>query len=450
MSHKMTSPSPSSQQRELVTGLKPPLKSALGSLTVRLEDELIRYRRSQLGETPPSAQRILFKRDLKSLDLIAIKAKAPTPAAQGAPPPVPKNPRLSRAESISPTISSIPQARPTGPVADLPNFEPAAPTAKSLVYREPDDYLESSEALLESLATEAATQPQAVVPEPEASGSFWPSSLSTPVGMGGLLLLLVLSGGLGYALTNPAAVGQLLNHPIFNAVRPGDQDTNATDPFATEPSGVAGDRSDPSTLGPDLASKEFFDLNLHTLSQVSVPKPPVAVPTASTATTTTASTPTNTATKTTTTTAAATPQTPTTTPDRLAIAPTPPASRPAATAAPRPAAAPAVPRSSAPAPSRPAAAPPARTPSPAASAPAPTTSSSSGSTAAPGTHYVVTDYTGDQSLSEARGVVGDAYVRNFPNGARIQLGAFDDSSSANQMVQELQSQGVPAQVYTTP
>jgi SPOR domain len=62
-------------------------------------------------------------------------------------------------------------------------------------------------------------------------------------------------------------------------------------------------------------------------------------------------------------------------------------------------------------------------------------------------YYVVTDYTGDPSLSKARQAIGDAYVRNFDDGAKVQMGAFEDSASAEQMARQLQQQGVPAQVY---
>jgi hypothetical protein len=61
--------------------------------------------------------------------------------------------------------------------------------------------------------------------------------------------------------------------------------------------------------------------------------------------------------------------------------------------------------------------------------------------------YVVTDYTGDSSLQNARSAVGGAYVRNFSDGARIQMGAFSQESSARNLVQQLQGQGIPARVY---
>ncbi|MBE9113914.1 SPOR domain-containing protein, partial [Nodosilinea sp. LEGE 07298] len=63
-------------------------------------------------------------------------------------------------------------------------------------------------------------------------------------------------------------------------------------------------------------------------------------------------------------------------------------------------------------------------------------------------YYVVTDYNGAASLESARGAVGDAYVRDFSNGTRIQMGAFSQESSARNLVNQLQGQGIPAQVIS--
>jgi hypothetical protein len=61
-------------------------------------------------------------------------------------------------------------------------------------------------------------------------------------------------------------------------------------------------------------------------------------------------------------------------------------------------------------------------------------------------YYVVVDYSGDTSLTAARQVIGDAYVRNFSTGAKIQMGAFSQPSAAQNLVQQLQQQGISAQV----
>lgn len=63
-------------------------------------------------------------------------------------------------------------------------------------------------------------------------------------------------------------------------------------------------------------------------------------------------------------------------------------------------------------------------------------------------YYVITDYSGSQSLESARSAVGDAYVRNIAGGTKIQMGAFSQESSARNLAEQLQQQGIPAQVYT--
>lgn len=60
---------------------------------------------------------------------------------------------------------------------------------------------------------------------------------------------------------------------------------------------------------------------------------------------------------------------------------------------------------------------------------------------------MITNYTGDPSLNKVREVVTDAFVRNFKDGARIQLGAFDNAETAQRYIQELQQQGVTSQLY---
>jgi cell division septation protein DedD len=62
-------------------------------------------------------------------------------------------------------------------------------------------------------------------------------------------------------------------------------------------------------------------------------------------------------------------------------------------------------------------------------------------------YYVVTPYSGDPSLETAREAVPEAYVRNFDTGASVQLGAFSDPAKAEELVQQLESQGIPAEIY---
>jgi len=65
----------------------------------------------------------------------------------------------------------------------------------------------------------------------------------------------------------------------------------------------------------------------------------------------------------------------------------------------------------------------------------------------PAFFYVLIEYQNDDNLFLARQVVPDAYVREFPVGVKIQMGAFEDAPSAQIMVKYLKEQGLAAQVY---
>lgn len=59
---------------------------------------------------------------------------------------------------------------------------------------------------------------------------------------------------------------------------------------------------------------------------------------------------------------------------------------------------------------------------------------------------MVTPYTGDHSLQEARQTVSGAYVRNSSGEAQVQLGAFESESRAEQFIDELAEQGIDATI----
>ncbi len=65
----------------------------------------------------------------------------------------------------------------------------------------------------------------------------------------------------------------------------------------------------------------------------------------------------------------------------------------------------------------------------------------------PAFFYVVIDYQNEDSLYQARQVIPDAYVREFPIGVKVQMAAFEDTASAQAMVQYLKEKGFVAQVY---
>lgn len=467
MSREYPSSTSTSAVSEPAAALKLPLHQALASLSVDLDAELIRYRQSRQGEaTSPTPKGLTFRKRRKPIDLIRVEGKsevkpmpqpAVTPAAPAAPPPLPPNPRLlqpSPQQGYSPVPDPLDPAH-FNPAVLVPTQAPPPPTdggALTSYSPVPDDYLESTEALLNADASgEFGYAPQDTTYEPSLL-----KSLTTPLGIGALLLLLVSSAGFGYLLTNPKAIGHIWNLPTVQALRGQSPSASGT---------AAGDNNfEPGLqgLGPDLSQEEFVDLNLGRLStlpsqETSVPTvastptaqalPPVAVQPGTVPTAPSAPTPAP-ATAQQSTPPAAQPRTVVSPPTTIAQVPiTVPPRR--AQSAPAPSRS--TPAPARPAPSRPAPAAPPRPAAPVQTAPpplpAPAAETAAAQPASPN-YYVVTDFTGDQSLSTARSAVGGAYVRNFPAGARIQMGAFADESSADSLVQELQQQGIPAEVYT--
>lgn len=63
-----------------------------------------------------------------------------------------------------------------------------------------------------------------------------------------------------------------------------------------------------------------------------------------------------------------------------------------------------------------------------------------------GYYYVVVNYTGVKVLQQTQKVVKDAYPRDFLGGKQIQVGAFNDKPSAQNLVQALKRQGVTATI----
>lgn len=78
---------------------------------------------------------------------------------------------------------------------------------------------------------------------------------------------------------------------------------------------------------------------------------------------------------------------------------------------------------------------------------APINNVSSLSSIDPQYHYVLTEYTGEKSLSLARQKVKQISLVNFPQGVFIYLGAFTDREQANQFVSRLEIDNLPARIY---
>jgi hypothetical protein len=429
MTHTSSSPQPTVSVHALTDVLPLPLQHTLNNLTVNLDQELTRYRQQKQGITPQ--QQPVFRPRPRPLSLIDVKSQSSIeqPTARVAPPPPPKNPKLNRTASADPAAAS--------------EVGGALATQSGAVPETSETYLASSAALLDSLAADTHTTGSSTAdlreaPQPEAA---WTHILGTPLGMGGLLLLLIASAGLGYALVNPVVIQHLATQtPIGRWLG---ADSHETDPSEADPLSADQPEQELALRQPDLSQSEFTDLNLSRLSTLpnDAGRPIESdVTAAANSTPTTSAVPKAVTTPTTTNTeTAATAPTPATTPaaaPETAAAP----QRPASPARPvEPVAAttlPAIPATATPAPTQ--AAEPINQPAPPVSAAAPSSE----------THYVITDYRGDPSLAEVRQVVGDAYVHNFPIGARIQLGVYDTAADAEADAAALQNQGISATVYS--
>ncbi|MGA1355419.1 MAG: hypothetical protein ACO35Q_01890, partial [Prochlorothrix sp.] len=319
----------------------------------------------------------------------------------------------------------------------------------------PSGYLASSEALLESL------------PEDEDATTLpaWLEGLLSPLGLGSILLLLLSSSTLGYVAMNPSMMEQWGVDRLLTLIRP------SSSPDATTAPPLDPDATPAQPPGPDLAAQEFVDLGLDNLSSATpqtpittTPGAPMAPGTPGTVTNPTGANesllsglktaidPTGTLAARTATTpsspTAASPSRPGGTsggttasaPSRIAAPPAPVLDRPAPVSRPAPIAPPVSLSTTVPLPPAPVAAPaPPPKPIEPAPPPAPVVRSS-------GSFSVVTPYTSDRLLDQAQQVVPDAYLKNSDQGANIQFGVFDDRASAESLLQELESQGIPAQI----
>ncbi|MBD2538334.1 SPOR domain-containing protein [Coleofasciculus sp. FACHB-SPT36] len=439
--------------------INPALQAALGSLDVQLEEELSRYRRERGGRGASPAPRMNHDRVRnKPIDLISVSAtggrnQSPAPAKPPASPPPPPPPPASppqaanlEGKGVETTIQNETGYTPPAPA---PSFDLSAPGAELATFATPpqepawhpepaaeppefvnptsthvppNDYLESSEQLLRSLVEEEASAPR------RSERSFL-DSLLTPLGVGSLLLLLFSTATLGYLVTNPGSLSFLgLDRFQESGTPTVAQNPTATTPTATTPTATTPTTNAPAAgaapSGPNLATDEFVDVNLDTLSTLpssspasrsnvaGLPKTQVAVPT---------------------------------------ISPLPSSPAPANSSSgqsgsvplpglPPAATVPLTPASPLPGlPQRPASGQPSIQPSvkpsPTAATPAPNPE---------GFYYVFVKYNGESSLQQARKVVPDAYLS--PEGTQIYLGAFKKESQAQTLVKELQTQGISAAV----
>ena len=394
------------------TPIKPALQAVLGSLDVSLEAELATYRRHRRRAEQWVSPSVRTGKQTATTEQQLAQNQQP-PAAQETQQPL----------SLPLSIAGI--------QGDAPLATTRGGTKLSTSAKPPNNYLESSEKLIESLDEQTA--------EPAIERSL-AASLLTPLGLSSMLLFLLSCTALGYAVMHPSSLVKMAGlNRLLDRTAPSPSDS----PAATATSDTPTKALPKSPI--DLASKEpaFVELDLSTLSNVNPTASPIAFPSPK----------------------ASIPPTPAAPPGPGAAIPIPtedgnPARgreqglnnlSTALLPSPSPSAAQLVPTL----PTLPPTPSPAQsaTASPATASPttaSPTTASPLGrpTRASDGFYYVVTNYTDEKSLQKARTAVPDAYVRNFSKGVKmIQMGALNDAASAERLVKELQAKGVNPQYY---
>jgi len=464
----------------------PILRAALDNLDVNLEEELIRYRRQQRLQSEPYGRRkaIAQPRTLSRIPTrptqdgihlpnvreafhlhatgefpIGNSAASQNPVktilgeekaaidwaipaieplsidpSQGESSPLPQPPVLNEGIASYAQQIELSAHEPNAALQKLiqDNLSASASAAASADREAPEDYLESSEELLKSIQEETLSQRAQRRPD-------LLDTLLTPLGIGSMLLLLLSSTTLGYLIMNPSLLG------TFFAPQ------EAVSPSASPLTQVPTTPIDVAPPSPNLAAEEFKDLNLDTLSTLpGSPKRPAAPAKPYTANPPSSRRSANSQSASSQSASSQSASSPST-----IASDSPSRSQPQTYAAPAPQPElPAIAVQSSPpvveAPVRQApAAAPARatinTPPP--EAPSPERTAARPVSPSENFYYVGTDYSGDSSLQQARQSVPDAYVRNLPGGAKVQLGAFSSEAAAQERVEELQRQGISAQVY---
>lgn len=259
----------SDTQSSKAPSLKPALAAALASLEVQLDQELARYRRtrdtarianpprvvSYIGSSPQAIAAAILEQSqtaeikpnlLSSVTSDTHQIEAGTDTAQFEDM---DHLLLSSAPEVSPTPTPPPPP-PANPASSIVHTGQAHQDENLLLADEtptqPDDYLESSEALLRSLTDE---QPQTKKPSSSNDG------ILSPLGIGSMLLLLVASLTLGYVVFNPKGLAQFNISKLFNP--------KSSTPTASTTGVVGNSQPQPEPLltpipkYPNLAAKEF-------------------------------------------------------------------------------------------------------------------------------------------------------------------------------------------------
>lgn len=470
--------------------INPVLQAALATLDVQLEEELARYRRQRAGRPVMTPRGLGRHQTRKPIELISVdkpgrqtqppalgmSTAAPilsfplvsvNPAPAAAPPQETNRELMAQAgqleaasePALPPVVLPQNQVTAEHSMTQASAHEQLAPPQEPAAVRgdlvplaaaqaPPEDYLESSEQLLRSLGEQEAD----IQPQKRST-----NRVLTPLGIGSILLLLLSSATVGYILTNPSTFSALGLNRLFGSKTA----TTAQSRTQTAIPNSAPVKDSPTVNGPNLASDEFKDVTLNNLSHLEaspMPTPPLSpvppLPDLPNQPATSAPLPvvpnsalprrsSDLSSLLGSTLQQGTVPAPVAPP--VAPLPAPAASAPTASVSPRrtPNPSPAKSKRS-PAPATPAT--PTATKTPQAS-PAAAQVAASPAAVQDKFYYVFINYEGDRTLEQARTVVPDAYVRNFSEGTRIQMGAFKRESEAKTLVKQLQQQGISASIH---
>jgi hypothetical protein len=462
--------------------LKPVLAAALSSLEVQLDQELIRYRRTRavnkavvpgrVGNSMPNSVQnfaaitkvvtpfpmtvptteIKTTQEIPSLqpqeaeDLFSagvIKAEELQKVLNS------ESSTISESETeISPNVPSVNVTGFNVPDVNVPNAEASSTNSSSTngssslvktfqaaknreakaetenIATEPSDYLESSEALLRSLAEEE--------PQTKKRSKSNNNSLLSPLGIGSMLLVLVACSALGFALVSPKNIPLLGfgRSSSGNSEQKAQENQTNTEARNTSSNTSAQVQPTPIAKYPNLANEQFPEVN--SANDVVGLKPkekPAPIPT----------------------TAPPTLQNPVAQNPvaQNPVAQNPPVTVPALPMQPIPQTAPApvpvVPPLTAPGTPNAATTIPAIAPTPTSPAAIPTTAPpklEAGIQRSGAWYRLSVPNQGPEALAAAKKVVSDAYVSD--DGKVIYLGSFKTEQEAKKQLKELEAQGIKA------
>ncbi|MBO3463520.1 hypothetical protein G7B40_006900 [Aetokthonos hydrillicola Thurmond2011] len=227
--------------------LKPALAAALASLEVKLDQELARYRRTKTVYRNLSQPRVgsFTSSQLQQLTLLSMKESVKNTSQESGTENQKEPPAtvtaaatsLSQQEELSvpdqtntpsiPSSQTFQQTPVTPKTEELQNLTitantteitnstsivstvtPQAPESNNKNPVQPDDFLDSSEALLRSLAEEQTNTPKQTNPN---------NSLLSPLGIGSMLLLLLASLTFGFVVFNPKSISQFNLKGVFTS-----------------------------------------------------------------------------------------------------------------------------------------------------------------------------------------------------------------------------------------